>query len=306
MSESDSGGEPPHMRLGELSRVPARSAWLHEAHDFTPWLAENIELLGDALDLKLTLEKAEHAIGRYSLDLLLSDSRERVVVVENQFGQTDHDHLGKLLTYCAGTEAAVVIWIAETLNAEHVAALEWLNEQTVQGVGFFGVELELLTIDGSAPAPNFRVVVKPNEWVKEVRPARETAIDWDWEAYVEHLNVLPGRVAVGRMLVTGLESEIARRELPWEPRFRKGFISFQRPGGYNVLLVDLYWKKAPRLGIKLPDEPSALGLDTDLGLAEVWDAAERVFGWTVPSVGDVRTSARCSTWCSRFSPCVAR
>ncbi len=96
------------------------------------------------------------------------------MIVENQFGQTDHDHLGKLLTYCAGTEADVVIWIAERLNEEHLAALECLNENTRSGVGFFGVELELLRISDSPLAPNFRVLVQPNEWAKSVRPAAQT------------------------------------------------------------------------------------------------------------------------------------
>jgi hypothetical protein len=107
--------------FGNLERVPARSGWPHEAHKSTPWLAENVELLGDALGLPLELKAREHQVGRYSLDLLLADATERVVIVENHFGQTDHDHLGKLLTYCAGPEADVVIWIAERLNEERGA-----------------------------------------------------------------------------------------------------------------------------------------------------------------------------------------
>src|SRR5262249_55260398 len=90
--------EPP--RFGVLQRVPASSAtgWTHEAHDFTPWLADNLGLLGQELGLALEVVGREHGVGRYWLDLLLSDATGRVVIVENQFGQTDHDHLGKLLT----------------------------------------------------------------------------------------------------------------------------------------------------------------------------------------------------------------
>lgn len=122
--------------LGRLERDAARTAWSGEATDFTPWLAEHLDVLGGAVGLALTLRAREHPVGRYSLDLLLEDARERTVIVENQFEQTDHDHLGKLLTYAAGTKADLVIWIAETFTEEHLAALEWLNSSTIEAVGF--------------------------------------------------------------------------------------------------------------------------------------------------------------------------
>lgn len=271
-------------RFGRLVKVAARAGWVHEAHDFTPWLAENLDLLGAAVGLSLELRNREHPVGRYSLDLLLEDAQERAVIVENQFGSTDHDHLGKLLTYCAGVDAKVVIWIAETLNAEHVAALEWLNDHTLQDVGFFGVELELLRIGESLPAPHFKVVVQPNEWVKRVRPAAVESVEWSWEAYGELLNVPQERLAIGRVLVERLEAAVALLDLPWQVRFRKGYVALQRAGGYNVALVDVYWRRAPRLAIKLPDEPGALGLDSPFpALEETWVAAEREWGWTVPT-----------------------
>lgn len=275
-------------QFGQLARVSARLGWPHEAHEFTPWLAENVELLGEAVGLSLELCEREHKVGRYSLDLLLSDAQDRVVIVENQFGQTDHDHLGKLLTYCAGTEADVVIWIAEELNQEHVAVLEWLNEKTVQGVGFFGVELELLRIDDSRLAPNFRVLVQPNEWVKSVRPATSPSIEWDWGKYGSVLGIPDERLAVGRVLVERITETVAERDLPWQVRFRKGYVAFQRAGGYNVIIVYVYWKKVPRLAIKVPDELWALGVPTPYPqLSESWDAKENEFGWTVSSLADV-------------------
>jgi hypothetical protein len=203
------------LSFGTLERVSVRAGWPHEAHEFTPWLAENVGLLGEALNLSLELRTREHKVGRYSLDLLLADSADRVVIVENQFGQTDHDHLGKLLTYCAGTEADVVIWIAERLNEEHVAVLEWLNEHTTQvGIGFFGVELELLRIDNSPLAPNFRVLVQPNEWAKSVRPPRVEPVAWDWTMYRDVLRIPDERLAVGQALVGQLEAEIGKHGLP--------------------------------------------------------------------------------------------
>lgn len=289
MSSESVDAEPTAaIGLGQLSRVSARSAWPHEAHEFTPWLAGHVGLLGEAVGLSLDLREREHRVGRYSLDLLLCDKDERVVIVENQFGQTDHDHLGKLLTYCAGTEAAVVIWIAEELNEEHVAALEWLNENTIQGVGFFGVELELLQIDGSRPAPNFRVVVQPNEWVKTVRPASGPSIEWDWEKYHSALSVPQERIAIARVLVERLAQAVAARGLDWKVRFRKGYVALYRAGGYNVVIVDVYWKKAPRLAIKLPAELQNLGLANPYpSLSESWDANEHEFGWTIPSLAGV-------------------
>lgn len=272
-------------RFGRLVKVSARTGWMHEALDFTPWLAENLDRLGEAVGLALELHDREHAVGRYSLDLLLQDAQERVVIVENQFGQTDHDHLGKLLTYCAGTNADVVIWIAETLNEEHVAALEWLNESTVQGVGFFGVQLELMKIGDSLPAPHFNVVVQPNEWTKRVRPTTSTAGEWTWQRYADELGITQDRLAVGRATVERLDSVISARDLPWQKRFRKGYVAYQRAGGYNVMLIDLWWRAVPRLAIKIPRAPAELSLLSPYpGLADSWNPAENEWGWTVPSL----------------------
>lgn len=137
-------------RFGKLVRLSARQGWAGEAREFTPWLAENLDELGKELGLALELRETEHKVGRYSLDMLLKDADGRVVIVENQFEQTNHDHLGKLLTYCAGTQAQVVIWIAESINDEHAAALTWLNQNTDEDIAFFGVELELCRLAARA------------------------------------------------------------------------------------------------------------------------------------------------------------
>jgi hypothetical protein len=297
---------PPSERFGTLKKLAASVGWTHEAHEFTPWLAEHLDLLAGELGLSLDLRQREHPVGRYSLDLLLEDARGRVVIVENQFGQTDHDHLGKLLTYCAGTRADVVIWIAETLTEEHVAALEWLNDSTVEGVGFFGVELELLQIvdesrvvrentaqghvTHSLPAPHFRVVVQPNEWAKTVRPPA-SRVEWDWDAYLDELNLGEDRVTIGKALVESVESAIADRGLPWQASYRKGYIAFKRPGDYNVVIVDLYWNKPPRLAVKLPAPPEEVELEDPFpSLDSSWLPGDREWGWTIPSVGSVPTN----------------
>jgi hypothetical protein len=294
------------VRFGKLHPLAASSVdgWSHEAHDFTPWLAENLELLGEELGLTLRLREREAAVGRYSLDLLLEDAQGRTVIVENQFGQTDHDHLGKLLTYCAGTEAEVVVWLSESLTEEHVAALEWLNENTVSGVGFFGVELGLLKIDDSRPAPRFRVVVRPNEWKKRARSEPKASPEsWDWLAYEEALGISQQRIEVGRALVERIEVALRDRGLPWKTTFRKGYVGFQRSGGYNVLIVDLYWSRAPRLAVKVPAPIDELGiLDPFPDLDSSWVESEREWGWTVPSLASVPDVNRAIELAHGFQP----
>ena len=183
------------MQLGELERMDLRSVWKNEAYDFTPWLAENIDRLGDSLGLELELVEQEKNVGNFALDLLARDlGSGRDVVIENQFSQTDHDHLGKLLTYAGGVDAGTVIWLAEKVRDEHRQALDWLNQRTDSETQFFAVVVEVLRIGESLPALQFRPVVFPNEWQKTRRQTSRRTASKRGEAYREFFQGLIDRL----------------------------------------------------------------------------------------------------------------
>lgn len=151
--------------LGSLNRVDPREVWKSESGNFTPWLAENLDRLAEVLGLELELEQRESPVGDFSVDILARDlGNNRVVIVENQLEPTDHTHLGQIITYAAGLDAEVVIWISRQFREEHRQALDWLNRVHEGHTEFFGVLLELLKIDDSKPAVNFRLVAFPNQW----------------------------------------------------------------------------------------------------------------------------------------------
>ncbi len=273
--------EPQTDRFGfkTLERVTAKMAWGKEAVDFTPWLSENLDRLGGALGLALSLRAVEHPVGRYYLDVLCEDARGRTVIIENQFERTDHDHLGKLLTYASGTRADVIIWVAESFTDEHLGAVAWLNDNTLPGVGFFAVRVEVLQI-GAERAPNFEVMARPNEFVQNARTEAAIQAEWNWDAYLQTMGIRPERLEVARRLIVDLENLVAEYELPWQTRFRKGYVGIQRPGGYNVAVVDFYWNAPVRLAFKLPAPPTQLGIQNPYPtLADHWNETEREWGW---------------------------
>lgn len=163
--------------IGSLTSVPIREVWPNEAADLTPWLARNPDLLGKELGMDLEMEGTEVPVGPFSADILFR-AHDALVIVENMMGSTDHDHLGKTITYASGLEAAheeegleatYAVLLAERVRAEHRTALTWLNTHTTEAVGFFGVEARVWRIGDSLPAPKLDVVVRPDDWVKRIR-----------------------------------------------------------------------------------------------------------------------------------------
>ncbi len=162
--------------LGRLEPVNVREYWKNEATDFTPWLAQdvNIQLLSQTINLDLEVESVEESIGLFRADIVCRDTiTGHRVLIENQLEQTDHRHLGQLMTYAAGLNAVTIVWIADHVREEHRAALDWLNEITGEEINFFGLEIELWRIGESAIAPKLNIVSKPNDWTKSVITARQ-------------------------------------------------------------------------------------------------------------------------------------
>ena len=155
--------------LGQISEVPIQHIWPNEAQNVTVWLAtpENLQLLGNVLELQLELVEKEAHVGQYRLDILAKEvgcAGESKVAIENQLKWSNHIHLGQLIAYAAGQEAEYVVWVATHFNHEHLAAINWLNQLAPEKVWFYAVEVHAIKIGDSLPAPDFRVVAAPKEW----------------------------------------------------------------------------------------------------------------------------------------------
>jgi len=149
------------MQIGRLEPVALRELWPNEAHDFTTWLAENLDFLGEKLGIELSLVEREASAGVFSADILAQDGNGSPVVIENQLERTDHDHLGKLITYLSNLDAKTAIWVTSEPRPEHEQAIHWLNEVLPADMAFYLVKIEAYRIADAPPAPLLSVVAGP-------------------------------------------------------------------------------------------------------------------------------------------------
>lgn len=190
--------------IGKLERVALREVWKHEAHDFTQWLQNNIEVLNSALNLNLINVDREQSAGAFSVDLVAEDEGGATIIIENQLEKSNHDHLGKLITYLTAMEARAAIWIVSDPRPEHVKAIAWLNESS--SADFYMVKVEAVRIGDSPAAPLFTLIVGPSEEAREVGQAKKEIAEryherkrW-WTSLIErssrvnklHAHITPG------------------------------------------------------------------------------------------------------------------
>ena len=161
--------------IATLKKINLRDVWKDEGQ-FSDWLAENLSRLGDELGMALERSEREKAVGPFSADIICADQISKFdVVIENQFTRTDHDHLGKMITYASGLQSQIIIWVAPRFRDEHRSAIDWLNDISGPETGFFGVVLEVFQISDSAYAPHFDIVARPNDWQRQVKRSSSTS-----------------------------------------------------------------------------------------------------------------------------------
>ena len=158
------------MCIGKLESVDVRKLWVHEQYDFSAWLAKeaNLSILGETLGISFTDVETEKFVGSYRCDIVAKDdnNKDKIVIIENQLERSDHDHLGKIITYASGLDASTIIWIVKNARTEHKSAIEWLNNNTISNITFFLIELKAYRIGDSLPAPMFEIAEMPNDFVK--------------------------------------------------------------------------------------------------------------------------------------------
>ena len=169
------------MQFADLNEINIRAAWPDEARDFTPWLSQNLERLSRAIGMPMELEGTEVPVEQFSADVLARNPADNsLILIENQLEQTDHSHLGQILTYLAGLDAQTIIWIAKEFREPHLSAVRWLNDHTQDPFSFFAIQVKVVRIgnDQSSPvSPIFEVLEKPNEWDRKITGTKNEALN---------------------------------------------------------------------------------------------------------------------------------
>jgi hypothetical protein len=165
------------MDIGKIEIVPVRKTFPHEAHNFTVWLESNIDALSQRIGIELTVVEREKAVGSFNVDLVCEDNDGNRVIIENQLERTDHDHLGKLLTYLVNLEAKTAIWVTPEVRPEHERVIDWLNEAVGADYAFYLVQVEAVRIGTSPFAPLFTVLAGPDEQTREIGETKKELAD---------------------------------------------------------------------------------------------------------------------------------
>ncbi len=195
--------------IGRLEFEPVRRVFRDEARNFTTWLEQHLDVLAERLGIELSLVQREKDVGDFSVDLLCEDEDGRAVIIENQLEKTDHDHLGKLLTYLVNLDASTAIWVTGEPRSEHEKVIDWLNQNTAADLSFYLVEVEAIRIGESPAAPLFTVVAGPSEQAKEVGEKKKEWVERHyervefWKALLDRskektrlfANITPGRAS---------------------------------------------------------------------------------------------------------------
>lgn len=158
------------MKLSKIEKVHPRDIWKSEEKDFTPWLAENIELLSETVGFPIEIIQIEKRVGNFELDILGKiEGSDKIVVIENQLDISDHKHLGQLITYASGLDASIIIWVTPVINDEHKTSIDWLNEISDENRNFFLIRPEVIKIDNSNPAVRFHVEAGPSDFERTIK-----------------------------------------------------------------------------------------------------------------------------------------
>jgi hypothetical protein len=279
--------------LGKLQKVDLREVWEHEAHDFSDWLAkdENLSLLANELNIELETVGREESSGRFRVDILAKETNSGdYIIIENQLEPTNHDHLGKVITYASGYDAKYIIWIVKDALEEHVNAIEWLNEHLDDSISCFLVQIEVWKIGDSAPAPRFEVLAMKNDWATDLkrsvkseelspnklrqqefwRALRENFKSRDPQMRVQSplpqhwLNFSMGSTICHPYLTINSKENFVSCDLHTRNKDFLMFLREREEAIRNDLGVDFEWWEANKSG----------GLRTSLSVADVYDANE--------------------------------
>lgn len=295
-------------RLAKITKCRVKDVWSQET-DFSDWLVmpENLQELCDVLGLETFDDvERESLVGSYRADIVGTMADGKRIIIENQWERTDHDHLGKIITYASGKGASVLIWIAEEYDDEHSSAIEWLNNIS-NDTWFFLVVIELIRIGDSDPAPLFNVIQRPNNYIQlQNAPMSDTErVRYDfWKGFFDY-------TFNSKVLRRTLEGVDTKKLMPYNYySFGKGCNGFAI---HIIIFVKNLTKQAFSIRISIRDDKSLYErfwvskelIESELGQELTWnnDETKQAASITCTHTLDARESDEsCYRWCEQMAP----